>query len=164
MVRLKVEFRCDHQCLIFPVGPVRNDGGDVVVAVDADAAVEDDNNPAQVGNEDRVGGDDEIDLDAASNSDSTSIENVESQRLEAERQRQLLCAKRSLETNMFLYSITVLNALVLILIPKREFYTVFTFSIIKGSMPLLTTVANFGTIRKVIKQYFGRAEDQEQKE
>jgi hypothetical protein len=67
--------------------------------------------------------------------------------------KQLFAAKRSLETNLFLISLFAFIFLSIILLPKREFYTIIVFSTMKGSLPIFTTMANFGTIQTVFSDY-----------
>ena len=67
--------------------------------------------------------------------------------------KQLLSAKRSLETNLYLILAFIVVLGSTIILPRKEFFTVIAFSIMKGSMPIMTTIVNFGTIRSVITQY-----------
>jgi len=71
---------------------------------------------------------------------------------------QLSAAKRSLQTNLFLLSAFVFCFLSVILLPKREVYTIFTSSVMKGLLPIFTTMANFVTIQKVFSHYKASAE------
>ena len=75
---------------------------------------------------------------------------------EAKRLAQILSAKRSLVTNLSCCSIFVVGHLIIILLPKgaRSYFSVIVFTLVKGAMPILTTIANFGTMQFVISQYF----------
>ena len=67
--------------------------------------------------------------------------------------KQLLSAKRSLETNLYLILAFIVVLGSTIILPRKEFFTVIAFSIMKGAMPILTIIVNFGTIRSVMTQY-----------
>ncbi len=79
--------------------------------------------------------------------------NFESIEMNELKMKQLSAAQRSLQTNLFLITIFTIIFLSVILLPKREFYTLITFSIMKGSMPIFTTMAKFGTVQMVFSQY-----------
>ena len=72
---------------------------------------------------------------------------------EALQAKQLSSAKRSLETNFFLLLAFMLVFVTLIILPKKEVFSSIAFSTMKGAMPILTTIVNFGTIRSVMAQY-----------
>ena len=68
--------------------------------------------------------------------------------------RQLSAAKRSLETNLLIIIVFAFVYAIVILLPRREIFCLFVMSLMKGMMPVLTTIANFGTIQSVIFQYW----------
>ena len=72
---------------------------------------------------------------------------------EALQAKQLSSAKRSLETNFFLLLAFMSVFVTLIILPKKEVFSLIAFSTMKGAMPILTTIVNFGTIRSVMAQY-----------
>ena len=68
--------------------------------------------------------------------------------------QQISSAKRSLQTNLALITLFIFVLVFLYFIPNRQFLSVLIFSMLKGALPIFTTVANFGTIRLVIRQYY----------
>jgi hypothetical protein len=68
--------------------------------------------------------------------------------------QQISSAKRSLQTNLALITLFISVLVFLYFIPNRQFLSVLIFSMLKGALPIFTTVANFGTIRLVIRQYY----------
>jgi hypothetical protein len=68
--------------------------------------------------------------------------------------QQISSAKRSLQTNLALITLFIFVLVFLYFIPNRQFLSVLIFSMLKGALPIFTTVANFGTIRSVIRQYY----------
>ena len=68
---------------------------------------------------------------------------------------QILCAKRSLITNVCLIFFFMVSHCIVVLLPEKErfYFTVIVFAIAKGAMPICTTIANFGTVQFVISQY-----------
>jgi len=68
---------------------------------------------------------------------------------------QIDSAKRSLLTNLiFIFVFFAVSFLVFWLpVEARNYVCVFFYTLIKGLMPLLSTVANFGTIQTVFLQY-----------
>ena len=78
--------------------------------------------------------------------------------LEAEKknQAQIQAAKRCLQTNAVL-GLLFLLALVSIMMYSRErraFFSCLVFTIMKSSLPVFTTIANYGTVQFVIFQYW----------
>jgi hypothetical protein len=67
--------------------------------------------------------------------------------------RQLISAKKSLETNLLILVVFFFLFAILIMLPNREFFSVLAFTVLKGAMPLLTTIVNFGTVQSVMRQY-----------
>jgi hypothetical protein len=69
---------------------------------------------------------------------------------------QILAAKRSLITNLVLIGQSLVTGMAMLLMTTEylPFFTVFTFTILKGALPILTTIANFGTVANVISQYW----------
>ena len=73
---------------------------------------------------------------------------------EVKRRAETLAAKRSLETN-FIVILVFIAASVVLLIPSKMWQTYFCVvhtSVQKTLLPILSTMANFGTIRSVGKQ------------
>jgi len=68
---------------------------------------------------------------------------------------QIQSAKRSLITNLLLCGLLIIGHVVITLLPKAEsiFYSIIMFTSIKGALPILSTVANFGTVQFIISQY-----------
>jgi hypothetical protein len=74
---------------------------------------------------------------------------------EEKRTAQILSAKRSLTTNLSCVSIFIVGHIIIVLLPKsiRSYFSVIVFTFVKGAMPILTTIANFGTVQFIIAQY-----------
>ncbi len=68
--------------------------------------------------------------------------------------QQILSAKRSLQTNLALVTLFISVLVFLYFIPNRPFFSGLMYSMLKGALPIFTTIANFGTIRSVIRQYY----------
>jgi ABC-type multidrug transport system permease subunit len=68
--------------------------------------------------------------------------------------QQISSAKHSLQTNLALITLFFFVLVFLYFIPNQQFLSVLIFSMLKGALPIFTTVANFGTIRSVIRQYY----------
>jgi len=68
---------------------------------------------------------------------------------------QIHSAKRSLVTNLACMSVFFVIFTLIFLLPleTRNYACVFIYSCVKSLMPLLSTVANFGTIQSVFLQY-----------
>ena len=68
---------------------------------------------------------------------------------------QIHSAKRSLVTNLACMSVFFVIFTLIFLLPleTRNYASVFIYSCVKSLMPLLSTVANFGTIQSVFLQY-----------
>jgi len=69
---------------------------------------------------------------------------------------QILCAKRSLITNLFCCLLFIVGHAVVVFLPTdvRIQISVIIFTTVKGAMPILTTISNFGTVQSVIFQYW----------
>ncbi len=69
---------------------------------------------------------------------------------------QLAAAKRSLKTNLVLLSTFVVLITILIFVESSipNYFTVIVFTLMKSAMPILTTMANFGTVKQVAGQYW----------
>jgi hypothetical protein len=69
---------------------------------------------------------------------------------------QILAAKRTLTTNAVLSTIflAVFALMMICLTSNRRYYSVVVLTILKGALPIFTTIANFGTIQFVIMQYW----------
>ena len=74
---------------------------------------------------------------------------------EAKRVAQILSAKRSLITNLILSAFLFIAHAVIVMLPPSErlFFSILIFKSVKGVLPILTAIANFGTIRFVFGQY-----------
>jgi hypothetical protein len=71
-------------------------------------------------------------------------------------QAQILAAERSQLTNLILGTLFCITFSILMLVPKtlRVYLTVIGISIMKAAMPLLTTLANYGTVQFIASQYW----------
>jgi hypothetical protein len=69
---------------------------------------------------------------------------------------QISAAKRSNKTNLILGILFFAMFTIVTLTPKqiRPYFASFIFSVMKTSMPVFTTIANFGTIQFVLTQYW----------
>jgi hypothetical protein len=69
---------------------------------------------------------------------------------------QALAAKRSLITNLVLIGQFLLTDMAMPFIAKEYllFYVALIFPTLKGALPILTTIANFGTVANVISLYW----------
>ena len=77
-------------------------------------------------------------------------------RQEEEKSRaQLAAATRSIRTNLILGAIFISVLSILLLVPAfwRPYFFVVVFTVMRGSMPMLTAIANFGTVKFVALQY-----------
>jgi hypothetical protein len=74
---------------------------------------------------------------------------------EEKRLSQIQSAKRSLVTNLICMFVFTIGITVDIMMPVeiRTYFCVIFFTLVKGFMPVLSTVANFGTIQSVCWQY-----------
>jgi hypothetical protein len=79
--------------------------------------------------------------------------NQEAQR---RRQAQIQAAKRSLQTNAILGLLFILAMISIMMFSRerRAFFSCLFFSIMKSSLPAFTTIANYGTVKFVISQYW----------
>jgi len=75
---------------------------------------------------------------------------------EEKTEAQILAAKRSLITNLVLIGQSLFIDMAMPLIPTEylPFFIVFVFTIMKGALPICTTIANFGTVANVVSQYW----------
>jgi hypothetical protein len=75
---------------------------------------------------------------------------------EKKTEAQILAAKRSLITNLVLIGQSLFIDMAMPLIPTEylPFFIVFVFTIMKGALPICTTIANFGTVANVVPQYW----------
>jgi hypothetical protein len=75
--------------------------------------------------------------------------------LDEKTEAQVLVAKRSLITNIVLITQSLVINLTIPFIAKKYllFYIMFTSNILKGALPICTTIANFSTVANVISQY-----------
>ena len=71
-------------------------------------------------------------------------------------QAQFIAARRSMMTNLILIAIFILLMLLALLIPVsvRQVCMEIMFSFTKVAMPIMTTIANFGTVQFVVRQYW----------
>ena len=81
----------------------------------------------------------------------TELETTNEESLKAD---QISSAKRSLQTNLAIITLFILFFFFLFYIPNRQFFSVLIYSVLKGLLPFFTTIANFGTVRSVIRQYY----------
>jgi high-affinity K+ transport system ATPase subunit B len=74
---------------------------------------------------------------------------------EEKQMAQILSAQRSLVTNLICMSVFSVGLTLVFLLPvhARTYFSVTVFSFVKGLMPLLTALANFGTVQSVLRQY-----------
>ncbi len=70
---------------------------------------------------------------------------------------QLTAATRSMMTNGILGGTLIFLWITIMFIPDfwRPYVHVILFSVMRGSMPLMTAIANFGTVKSVALQYLG---------
>ena len=81
---------------------------------------------------------------------------LEMQQEQKKCQAQILAAERSLNTNLVLGLLFCITFTVFLFVSKnlRVYLTVIVFSVMKAALPLLTTLANFGTVQSVASQYW----------
>jgi len=74
---------------------------------------------------------------------------------EEKRLAQVASAKRSLVTNFICISVFIVGSTLMFLLPVgiSNYLGVFFLTLVKGLMPVLSTVANFGTVQSVFLQY-----------
>jgi len=84
------------------------------------------------------------------------IKKTLSKQEEEKTRAQLEAATRSILTNLILgiIFVSVLSTLVLVRDLWRPYFYVAIFTIMRGLMPLLTAIANFGTVKSVAWQYW----------
>jgi len=75
---------------------------------------------------------------------------------ETKTEAQILAAKRSLITNLVLIGQSLLiDVTIPFITPEYLPHVIlFYFTVLKGALPILTTIANFGTVGNVISQYW----------
>jgi hypothetical protein len=98
----------------------------------------------------------QIDLQTNSNGTSLSdlIQDQPTDTIDNKQMAQITSAKRSLVTNMICISVFFVGFLMFLLpVEIRIYFNVFVFTLIKGLMPVLTALANFGTVQSVFVQY-----------
>lgn len=85
----------------------------------------------------------------------TFSEDILSKQEEEKTKAQLAAASRSMKTNLTLGLIFILLLSTLLLVPEfwRPYLNAITFTLSKGLMPILTAIANFGTVKFVALQY-----------
>ena len=90
-----------------------------------------------------------------------SLADFEAARLEERRQAELKTAKKSIETNVIICLIffVVYGIFILMSSCLRQSYSILVFSILKGVLPVCTTIANFGTVSSVLVQYWNYAKN-----
>jgi len=68
---------------------------------------------------------------------------------------QIDSAKRSLVTNLICMSVLFVASALVAFLPAHisRYFAVVVFTCVKGLMPILSTVANFGTVQSVYLQY-----------
>ncbi len=95
------------------------------------------------------------DTDADTDADMDFEEHILAEK-ERKRLAQILTAKRSLITNLAFTGYLIVTHAIIALLPATEriFYSVIVFSLFKGSLPILTAIANFGTIQSVVRNYW----------
>ena len=81
---------------------------------------------------------------------------IKMQKILEVQQEQILAAERSLNTNLVLGLLFCITFTVFLFVSKnlRVYLTVIVFSVMKAALPLLTTLANFGTVQSVSSQYW----------
>jgi hypothetical protein len=87
--------------------------------------------------------------------DISSKDTLSKQEEELKTRAQLAAATRSMKTNLILGTMFVLVLSTLMLVPDfwRPYCYVVVFTIMRGTMPLLTAIANFGTVKFVAVQF-----------
>jgi hypothetical protein len=75
---------------------------------------------------------------------------------EERRQAEIRAAKRSIETNLIagLVFFLVYGIFIVMSSEIRQSFGIIAFSMLKGHLPIFTTVANFGTVHSVMLQYW----------
>jgi hypothetical protein len=69
-----------------------------------------------------------------------------------------LSAKRSLITNLMVATLFTSGVALMVILPKPAniVWTVISTAVVKGATPILTIIANFGTVQSVFYHYFKR--------
>ena len=75
---------------------------------------------------------------------------------EEKTREQISAAERSLKTNFVVAGVFCLLFGVLVLLSKtaKSYFSVMVFSLVKTALPVLTALANFGTVQSVLSQYW----------
>ena len=91
-------------------------------------------------------------LNSQENDDSVMACEKETEKIQA----QIAAAKRSMITNLILGGIFCFFGALAMFIPShlRPFFASTIFSFFKATMPIFTTIANFGTVQFVLSQYW----------
>jgi hypothetical protein len=92
------------------------------------------------------------------NSEDHVMHLIDSQREDEKVMSQLSAAERSVKTNLVLGTIFIIVMSCSIFVAdkwRNHFYAIVVMSI-RGSMPILTAIANFGTVKNVASQYFNQ--------
>ena len=84
------------------------------------------------------------------------MEMVAKKKEEEKTMLQILAAERTLKTNGIVGIFFAILFFVFMVLSKesRVYFQVILFKIVQAALPLLTTIANFGTIQHVAKNYF----------
>jgi hypothetical protein len=67
----------------------------------------------------------------------------------------MLAAERSLKTNLALglFFLTIISCIAFVANAWRPYFTLIALSAMKGALPIMTTIANFGTVKTIVSQY-----------
>jgi hypothetical protein len=96
----------------------------------------------------------DIELQQYAEINAAEITELETTNEESLKVDQISSARRSLQTNLVLMMLFVLFYFFILFIPNRQFFSVLIYSLLKGLLPIFTTIANFGTIGSIIRQYY----------
>ena len=78
--------------------------------------------------------------------------------LEEKFEKQVLSAKRSLVTNLSVAALFASGIVLIVVLPKpvNIIWNVTSAAVVKGATPIVTIIANFGTVQSVLYQYLKR--------
>ena len=78
--------------------------------------------------------------------------------LEEKFEKQVLSAKRSLVTNLSVAALFASGIVLIVVLPKpvNIIWNVTSAMVVKGATPIVTIIANFGTVQSVLYQYLKR--------
>ena len=78
--------------------------------------------------------------------------------LEEKFEKQVLSAKRSLVTNLSVAALFASGIVLIVVLPKpvNIIWNVTSAMVVKGATPIVTIIANFGTVQSVFYQYLKR--------